>query len=267
MSGAEHAHLEEAAAIVAAPGRMLSPSAAGPVATVLSLQRAAGNRAVNRLLAREESQAVSVSEYVSEDLINKSDKGETTFHWTAKFDAEIFSDRIVGHLKIRTYSNANVDYDEARKVRQDCMAEFQRLFNDKFVVEEEVDWAINPKRKLWLGIDFLNDQQEGEHVSVNIHKGAGADNRQNWYTGSPGIAHAHEAAHMFGLLDEYVDTNVKNRSWSGAAGVFEDHSIMGAFPAEGVDEAKMQKRHALRIATLIFKAAGKPNAQLTIHKK
>ena len=69
------------------------------------------------------------------------------------------------------------------------------------------------------------------------------------------------------MSTEYVDTNVVNRSNSGASGVREDHSIMGDFPNEGVDKATMKDRHALRIAKLIFKAAGKPNAQLTIHKK
>lgn len=268
-----HEHVEEAEATPAAPAapaRVLAPMAAGPVAQVLALQRTAGNRAVNRVLARRENvQEVAVSEYIQEDLVSKSDKGETSVHWTAKFDAEIFDDRIVGHVKIRTYPDSDLDYETAREMRISAMDEFQRLFNDKFVIEEEVDWAFNPKRKLWLGVDFVTDMSDdrAEHLSVALHSGRGKDNRTNWYAGSPAIVRAHEIGHAFGLLDEYVDTNVQNRCHSGSSGVHEDNSIMGDYPNEGVDKATMKPRHALRIAKIIFKAAGKGGAKLTVHKR
>ena len=61
------------------------------------------------------------------------------------------------------------------------------------------DWLVRPEVK------FVDS---GQHLTVSLHKGKGADNRQNWYIGSPDYTHVHEVSHQMGLLDEYADVSV-----------------------------------------------------------
>lgn len=236
---------------------------------VLDLQRTVGNRVVARLLSSSSSQAGQVSQKVEEALINPSPEGETTFHWTANYDFEITDDAIYGIVKLGMDVFPGVSADEAVTARQDARKEFQRLFNGKFDVVE--DGLIGTTRRLYLGLDWILSPWDGTpHATVALAPGPPSTSEQTsrslWHVDEPAIVHAHETAHLFGLLDEYVDLNVRDRSSTTKMGVHEDHSIMGAYPAEGLPQAEMKDRHALRIAQMIFRGAGKAASKLTVKR-
>jgi len=236
---------------------------------LLQLQRTIGNRGVARLLSRSPSQAGQVSQNVEEALINPSTEGETTFHWTANYDFEITDDAIYGIVKLGMDVFPGVSSDEATTARQDARKEFQRLFNGKFDVVE--DGVFGATRRLYLGMNWILSPTDGTpHATVSLAPGPPTTSEQTsrslWHVAEPATVHAHETAHLFGLLDEYVDLNVRDRSSTAKAGVREDHSIMGAYPTEGVSQAEMKDRHALRIAEMILKAAGKAATKLTVKR-
>jgi hypothetical protein len=236
---------------------------------LLQRQRTIGNRGVARLLSRSPSQAGQVSQKVEEALINPSAEGESTFHWTANYDFEISDDAIYGIVKLGMDVFPGVSSSEATTARQDARKEFQRLFNGKFDVVE--DGLLGATRRLYLGMDWILSPTDGTpHATVALAPGPPSTSEQTsrslWHVAEPATVHAHETAHLFGLLDEYVDLNVRDRSSTAKAGVREDHSIMGAYPVEGVTQAEMKDRHALRIAQMIYKAAGKGATKLTVKR-
>jgi hypothetical protein len=248
-----------------------SPAAATtPIAErLLYLQRTIGNRVVARLLKGSSSQVGQVSEKIEEALINPSPEGETTFHWTANYDFEITDDAIYGIVKLGMNVFPGVSDDEAVTARQEARKEFQRLFNGKFDVVE--DGLLGTTRRLYLGMDWMLSHSDGTpHATVALATGPPSTSEQTsrslWHVAEPAIVHAHETAHLFGLLDEYVDLNVRDRSSTTKMGVHEDHSIMGAYPSEGVSQAEMKDRHALRIAQMIFRAAGRAASKLTVKR-
>ena len=162
-----------------------------------------------------------------------------------------------------------VSADEAVTARQAARKEFQRLFNGKFDVVE--DGLLGTTRRLYLGLEWILSPSDGTpHATVALAPGPPSTSEQTsrslWHVDEPAIVHAHETAHLFGLLDEYVDLNVRDRSSTTEMGVHEDQSIMGAYPAEGVSQAEMKDRHALRIAQMIFRAAGKAAAKLRVKR-
>ena len=80
-----------------------------------------------------------------------------------------------------------------------------------------------------------------------VHPGSGRDNLQHWFVNSGVTARAHEVGHAFGLKDEYADPLAANRAAMGAAGVFQDHSLMGDFQQEGIALAELKPRHAVEM--------------------
>jgi hypothetical protein len=215
------------------------------------------------------TQSGEVSQKIEEALINPSPEGETTFHWTANYDFEITDDAIYGIVKLGMDVFPGVCADEAATTRQDARKEFQRLFNGRFDIVE--DGLFGSTRRLHLGLDWVLSPADGTpHATVALAPGPPSTSEQTsrslWHVAEPAIVHAHETAHLFGLLDEYIDVNVRDRSSTSQMGVHEDHSIMGAYPAEGVSQAEMKERHALRIAQMIFRAAGRPASKLSVKR-
>src|SRR4051794_40319374 len=97
---------------MAAP--VLSPVATPQVARVLALQQAAGNRAVTRALARSDAVSGDLDKEVKEDLVTPSEKGETSFHWRAKYHWEIDDDAIRASINLGMVTVGDIDYDVAK---------------------------------------------------------------------------------------------------------------------------------------------------------
>ena len=217
---------------------------------VLALQRTAGNRAVANMIAQGAAIArdtTTVSKYIREES-NSTD--DTT--WTAKFNVRFDEDASppTCWLEINTKLNpgAGVSDDDVRMTKMRVRSKFSRLWGSKFILHEHRtilsnrDWLLRPS------VEFVDS---GQHLTVNLHAGRGNDDRQNWYMGSNEFVYAHEMSHQMGLLDEYASDSAPKRA------VHTDHSIMGDYVNEGLQEAESKLRHGERLAWLIGDATDK----------
>ena len=240
----EAAERTEAAPEAAAPA---STSALPPTqaARILALQRTAGNRAVAQLLARRDT--TTVTKHVREETT-----GAENVNWDASFDVSFDEDASTPTMwltiKVKLKPDDGITEDEVRHFRISVRSRFSLMWDSKFVFHEhrtiwaDRDWLVRPE------VQFVDS---GQHLTVSLHKGKGADNRQNWYIGSPDYTHVHEVSHQMGLLDEYADVSVPNRK------VYDDHSIMGDYYKEGMTEATAKARHGERLAAIIGPAVDK----------
>jgi hypothetical protein len=212
---------------------------------ILALQRSAGNRAVAQMLARKDTKTV-----------NKHIREETTtaenVNWDASFDVTFDEDASTPTcwltINVKLNPDDGITEDQVRDTRIRVRSRFSLLWDSKFIFHEkrtvwaDRDWLLRPEVK------FVDS---GQHLTVNLHKGKGADNRQNWYLESPEYTYAHEISHQMGLLDEYENVGVPNRK------VYDDHSIMGDYYKEGMTEATAKARHGERLAAIIGPAVDK----------
>ncbi len=68
-----------------------------------------------------------------------------------------------------------------------------------------------------VNVEFV---ENNEHHTVRVRSGSGRANMTNWFVTDSGATAAHEAGHMFGNVDEYVDSNCPGRT------VTSDNSLM-----------------------------------------
>ena len=173
------------------------------------------------------------------------DRGENV-NWDASFDVSFDENASTPTMwltiKVKLKPDDGITEDEIKHFRINVRSRFSLMWDSKFIFHEkrtiwaDRDWLVRPE------VEFVDSDQ---HLTVNLHKGKGADNRQNWYIGSPDYTHVHEVSHQMGLLDEYSDVSVPNRK------VYDDHSIMGDYYKEGMTEATAKARHGDRLASII----------------
>ena len=240
----EAAEQTEAVAEVAAPASTTALPLT-PAGRILALQRSAGNRAVAQLLARADT--TTVTKHVREETT-----GAENVNWDASFDVSFDEDASTPTMwltiKVKLNPDAGITDDDLTHFRIAVRSRFSLMWDSKFIFHEhrtilsDRDWLVRPEVK------FVDSDQ---HLTVSLHKGKGADNRQNWYYDSPDYTHVHEVSHQMGLLDEYADVSVPNRK------VYDDHSIMGDYYKEGMTEATAKARHGERLASIIGAAVDK----------
>ena len=216
---------------------------------VLALQRTAGNRAVAHMIAQGAAIArdtTTVEKYIREES-NSTD--DTT--WTAKFDVTFDEDASTPTCWL------NQHQAQSRRRRQQ-----RRRHADQdprpLALQPAVGLEVHPPRAPHdpLGPRLAAAARgqvvdSGQHLTVNLHAGRGNDDRQNWYMGSPEYVYAHEISHQMGLLDEYASDSAPKRK------VYDDHSIMGDYVKEGLQEAEAKLRHGERLAAMIGAATDK----------
>jgi hypothetical protein len=236
--------------------------AVGGAARMLALNQAVGNRALARLVdpvsrARSarllQRAAVQVNEYVTE----KTDESRLeSVNWRARYQVELSDGRCTATIKVKLNPDAGVTEDEVKKVKAAVPPKFAGYFSGRFMLYEP-GWIEDFWDDKWVLVAKVEFVDANEHLTVALHKGKGADNRQNWYVDTPSITKAHELGHQLGLLDEYVEAGVVPRKDASAPGVFTDNSIMGDYYKEGADKADVKLRHGTRLAQVIGRAVGK----------
>ena len=241
----EAAEQTDAAAEPAAAPAGPAPLPLTRVGQVLALQRSAGNRAVAQMLARAD--VTTVKKHVREETT-----GAENVNWDASFDVRFDEDASTPTMwltiKVKLNPDGGITDDDLTHFRIRVRSRFSLMWDSKFIFHEhrsilsDRDWLVRPEVK------FVDS---GAHLNVTLHKGKGADNRQNWYIDSPDYTHVHEVSHQMGLLDEYADVSVPNRK------VYDDHSIMGDYYTEGMTEATAKPRHGERLASIIGPAVDK----------
>jgi len=234
----ETAEQAEVAAPEAAP--LQGPATAFTQADrILALQRSAGNRAVAQLLARKDT--TTVKKHIREETTVADN---TT--WDASFDVTFDEDASTPtcwlSIKVKLRPDEGITDDQLRSLRINVRSRFNLMWDSKFIFHEhrsawwDREWLVRPS------VDFVDS---GQHLTVNVHKGRGGDDRQNWGIDSPDYTHVHEVSHQMGLLDEYADVATPKRK------VYEDNSIMGDYYTEGMTKATAKARHGDRLASII----------------
>jgi hypothetical protein len=238
---AEQAEAVAETAVPAAP----APVSLTQAGRILALQRSVGNRAVAQLLARADT--TTVKKHVREETT-----GAENVNWDASFDVsfddEASTPTMWLTINVKLNPEGGITEDQLREFRIRVRSRFSLMWDSKFIFHEhrtilsDRDWLVRPEVK------FVDS---GQHLNVTLHKGKGADNRQNWYIDSPDYTQVHEVSHQMGLLDEYADVTVPSRK------VYDDHSIMGDYYSEGMREATAKARHGERLAAIIGPAVDK----------
>jgi hypothetical protein len=235
------------------PAQLDAPTAETLAARLLTLQTTAGNRTVGRLLARAPTQV----------RINRPEprtRGRF-YSGTGRYEVDFTPLECMLTMRVRLVPDANVTQTEADAVKAETEREFLRMWDDKFYLDETVtgripfiDPAATSTDRFFLRVRVLW-VASGQHVRVRLSRGPGRDNATRWYvTGSIGLDRAHELSHRLGLRDEYIDASVPRRRNATAAGVFDDHSLMGDYFTEGVANAEVKLRHAEQLAADISRA-------------
>ena len=250
---------------------VVAGAAPAPLAErVLGLQRTAGNRAVARMLASGSARELvlardKVNERVTE--VTKPDSKKKV-DWSAYYDVEFDEDRQTcwATVKIRLNPDGDISDEDISWTKVGVLSRFALLWDERFSFHEhrkilsDRDWVFRPQ------IQFVG--RGVAHELVNLHSGVGQSQRTEWFLMKPGpveidgksftissnyaeIEHAHEVSHQLGLLDEYISGDVPGRE------VYSDHSLMGDYPNEGVEQVSLKPRHGQRIADLIGRAADK----------
>ena len=143
-------------------------------------------------------------------------------------------------IKVKLNPDGGITEDDLTHFRIRVRSRFSLMWDSKFIFHEHRTWPWSDRD--WLVRPEVKFVDSGQHLTVSLHKGKGADNRQNWWIDSPDYTHVHEVSHQMGLLDEYADVTVPGRK------VYDDHSIMGDYYTEGMTEATAKGRHGDRLA-------------------
>ena len=138
-----------------------------------------------------------------------------------------------------------------KQVKKNTNKAFQQVWDNEFVL---VETDTKKKYSLRTKLDFVDS---GEDLSVSLYSGDGRANLEEWYVGGDTLTLAHEIGHQMGLLDEYEDPTVADRATAASPGIHTDHSIMGNYYVEGMDQAEVKLRHGKHIATDISTATGR----------
>ena len=241
-----------APAVARLPGSSPRQAGLGP-ADALALQHSAGNRAVARHLAAGagERRIDRARQTVHETMLEKGTAGNPDVGWEASYDVEFTGGECVITVFVLINRDAGVTEADATRVRRQTRAAFQRFWDNRFEFEDLDTGDVFPVRVRLEGV------QRRQHLTVQLHAGAGRDDLSNWFVASSSNDRAHELGHQIGMYDEYVDPAVANRATAASPGVFSDHSIMGDYPNEGVGRARARRRHGNRLARRIGAATGR----------
>jgi hypothetical protein len=162
------------------------------------------------------------------------------YGWTASYRAFLTPGQVALTLRLQLQPGPGVTSDGLAQVRHETEKAVAQCFDHRFVVEE----GGGRRRPIRISVEFVTSDPD---LSVAVRAGSGRDNLQHWFVNSGVIARAHEVGHAFGLKDEYVDPLAANRATMGAAGVYQDHSLMGDFQQEGTVLAELKPRHAIEM--------------------
>ena len=162
------------------------------------------------------------------------------YGWAASYRALLTPGQVALTLRLRLQPRPGVTGDCLAQLRRETGKAVAQYFDDRFILEEE----SGRQRPVRVSVEFATLDPD---LSVIVHPGSGRDNLQHWFVNSGVTARAHEVGHAFGLKDEYADPLAANRAAMGAAGVFQDHSLMGDFQQEGAFLAELKRRHVVEM--------------------
>ena len=221
--------------------RAAAHAPATPAERMLMLQRTAGNRAAARVaegLARTPTQ-------VDGSFTEQRTGGLGPIVGTTAFEIDFAPLEATLTVKIRLVPDAGIPADDVTRVKADAAANFARLWDEKFILTDDVSHEAYLLKARVVFVD------SGGHLRVRLKAGDGAIDQTKWHVQDLGIEYAHEISHTLGLFDEYIDPTVVAPRTATSPGVFDDHSLMGNYFTEGIPEAEVKLRHGQRLAATI----------------
>ena len=230
------------------PGR--SAFAAAPaVATTLTLQRSAGNRAVSRLesqgrLSAAGPRALARTPIQVRGSTTQPMVGGGAFVGTTRFEVDFVGDEAKLKVKIRLRNGAGVTDAELAATQARAAATFNAMWDNRFIL---TDSARNERYFLRTEVEWVNS---GQHITVLLRSGDHDIDQTRWSVGDQSIEFAHEISHTLGLIDEYVDPRAVRRRTATSPGVRTDHSLMGNYFTEGIALAEVKLRSGQTVADI-----------------
>lgn len=137
-------------------------------------------------------------------------RSECIYGWTAAYRIEDVLDECVVNvtLRIRLVGDDDVTAAQLANLRAIAEPAIEAEWSGQHPLVL-VDGTCQCKRYvLTVDVQFVDS---GEHHVVAVHAGSGREDMANWYVTTDGDTAAHEAGHMFGNADEYVDSACPSR--------------------------------------------------------
>jgi hypothetical protein len=241
--------------------RVAEPAEATDEARLLALQRSVGNRAVQGLVGGRKLQRqgpvappapvppapAPVPPAPTQVSTRISD---APYGWWAKYEVSFVGAECKLNVKVRLVPGAGVSAADVARIQTQTTEAVTRMWDRRFII---TDTSKHKHYALRVNITYVAG---GEHLAINLHAGKGGADLSNWYVDGAANSRAHEIGHQLGLKDEYVDATAPNRATKTSAGVFTDHSIMGAHYKEGPKLAEGKPRHAATMGGHMATATG-----------
>ncbi|MBA2529326.1 MAG: hypothetical protein H0V19_05090 [Euzebyales bacterium] len=161
-------------------------------------------------------------------------RSECIYGWTARcrIDEDPRECAVRITLRIRLVAATGVTQADLANVQALWEPAIEQAWTDRFgLLLAERDSC--PCKRYTASVD-VQWVTSGEHHTVNVRAGSGRANMGTWFVNSTGGTAAHEAGHMFGNVDEYVDSNCPSRI------VTSDGSIMQTSQTGTVKERHYQ---------------------------
>lgn len=242
-------------------------------ATLLALQRSAGNLAVQRLVNGRKLQRqgpvappapappVPAAPAAPTQVSNRI--SDSPYGWWAKYEVSFVGTECRLNVKVRLVPDAGVSAADVARIQTQTTEAVTRMWDRRFII---TDTSTHKHHALRVSITYV---ASGEHLAVNLHAGSGGADLTNWFVNGAANSRAHEIGHQLGLKDEYIDARAPSRATATSPGVFTDHSIMGAHYREGPALAEGKARHAHTIGGHIAGATGMTltGTRPTVHVK
>jgi hypothetical protein len=252
MPPRQHSERSEPAAEPGSRRKPAAPLEHDAPATVLALQRSAGNQAVQRLIQRQ-GPAVAPPPRAPAPPVPRQVLNEITdspYGWWSSYEVTFAGSECRLNLKVKLVPGTGVSAADVTRIQTQTSEAVTRIWDRRFII---TDTTAHKHYALRVGITYVTS---GEHLAVNLLRGSGHADLSTWYVEGAANSRAHEIGHQLGLKDEYVSARATNRATATSPGVFTDHSIMGAHYSEGPALAEGKARHARTIGGHIGGAAG-----------
>lgn len=146
-------------------------------------------------------------------------KSECIYGWTSAYRADHNTREcmLTVTLRIRLNPDSDVSAADLANARTRWENAIERNWTGQFNLVLTDGTCRCEMYTVVVDVQFVNSN---EHHTVRVRAGSGRANMTNWFVEDSGATAAHEAGHMFGNIDEYVDSECPGRT------ITSDNSLM-----------------------------------------
>jgi hypothetical protein len=146
-------------------------------------------------------------------------RSECIYGWTSAYRAEFDERECVLRivLRLRLVPQAGVSAQDVATVQARWEPAIERHWSGQFPLRRDDGSCACESVRVACDVQWV---ASGEHHAVELRAGNGRADMTHWFVGDDGDTAAHEAGHMFGNADEYMDSACPART------VTSDNSLM-----------------------------------------